>query len=272
MAMHKKLFLSLLLTAPLWSEPQVKVFTLSNRTAASTVEMVRSVLLPGDTVIPEERLQRLVIKADPARLEAVQKLLEQIDVPSPQVWITIDQTGSNPSSSSAGGVVFGPGGGVVAQSNSNSHNVASSQQLLVMSGESGSLTVGEDLPVVQPFWTWVNGLGLVPPGVTFQRVSTGFAVEPTVIGKKVRLRLTPWMSYLGAGGPQRILFSQSSTQVTLNDGETMMVSGGSTSQSSQSQAFGWILGGAQSQASQSSGLVVTVAIKDEAPALPSPSE
>ena len=268
--MHKKFLLTLLLSAASWAQPQVKVFTLANRPASATIDMVKTVLLPGDTVIADERLQRLVIKADPQRLEEVRKLLEQIDVPAPQVWITVNQMGSNPSSGSGAGVVFGPhgaraGGGAY----SNTQDVATSQQLLVMSGESGMLTVGEDLPVVQPFWTWVNGLGMVPPGVTFQRVSTGFAVEPTVIGKKVRLRLTPWMSYLGAQGPQRVMFSQSATQVTLNDGETMTVSGGSVSQSTQSQAFGWILGGAQTQASQTSGLIVTVLIKDEPPPIPS---
>ena len=253
----KRLLLALMITLPLAAQPQLKVFTLSNRPAAATIEPVKALLQPGETVLAEERLQRLIVRAAPERLEQIQKLLEQIDIAAPQVWITIAQSANN--SYSNGGLL---------QNQEGQQNVGSSQQLLVMSGERGSITVGEDIPQVQPFWAFVNGLGLVPPGVTFQRVSTGFSVEPTVIGQNVRLRLTPWMSYQSAQGPGRIDFSEGSTSVTMKNGETLTVAAGGASNSRQSSAFGLILGFGNQQNTSDNSLIVTTLIKEEAPPIP----
>ena len=253
----KKLLIALMITLPLAAQPQIKVFTLANRPAAATIEPVRALLQPGETVFAEDRLQRLIVKAAPERLEQIRQLLEQIDIAAPQVWITIAQTASNPYSS-----------GGLLQTSQGEQNVSSSQQLLVMSGERGSVTVGEDIPQLQQFWNFANGFGLVPAGVVFQRVSTGFSVEPTVIGQNIRLRLTPWMSYQSAQGPGRIDFSEGATQITIKNGETLTVANGGTSNSRQSSAFGFILGYGNQQSSSSNQLVVTGLIRDEPPPIP----
>ena len=255
----KKLLCAILLglTQAAWSQPQIKVFTLSNRPAAATVEIVRALLQPGESVWPEERLQRLIVKAAPERLEQIRQLLEQIDVAAPQVWLTISQSANNPYS-----------GGGFLQTYEGQQNVGASQQLLVMSGEKGSITVGQDIPTVQPFWSYANGLGLLPPGVIFQRVSTGFSVEPTVIGDTIRLRLTPWMSYQSAQGPGRVDFSESSTSVVLKNGDTTQISASGGSNQSQNSAFGLVLGYGNQQSSSSNQLWVHGEIKEEAPPIP----
>jgi len=253
----KKLLFALLLCAPLAAQPQLKVFTLSNRPAAATIEPVKALLQPGETVMAEERLQRLIVRAAPERLEQIRQLLEAIDVAAPQVWITVAQSANN--SFSNGGLL---------QTGQGQQDVGSSQQLLVMSGEKGSITVGEDIPQVQPIWNFVNGLGLVPPGVVFQRISTGFSVEPTVIGQNVRLRLTPWMAYQSAKGPGRIEFSEGSTQVTMKNGETLTINNGGSSNSRQSSAFGLIMGFGNAQNSSNNSLIVTTLIRDEPPPIP----
>ena len=253
----KKLLIALMITLPLAAQPQIKVFTLANRPASATIDMVRALLQPGESVFAEDRLQRLIVKAAPERLEQIRQLLEQVDIAAPQVWITIAQSASNPYSS-----------GGLLQNTQGQQNVNSSQQLLVMSGEKGSVTVGEDIPQVQPFWNFANGLGMVDAGVVFQRVSTGFSVEPTVIGQNVRLRLTPWMSYQSAKGPGRIEFTEGSTQVTMKNGETLTVAAGGTSTSNQSSAFGLILGFGNQQSSTNNQLIVTTLIRDEPPPVP----
>lgn len=257
----KKALCILLLSSLAWAEPQIKVFSLANRPAAATVEVVQALLKPGESVWPKSQPEQLIVKAAPERLEEIRKLLEQIDVAAPQVWLTIAQSASNPGS---GGYV-GVGGAQVYDGN---QEVSSQQQLLVMSGEQGSITVGEDVPVVQPFWQFANGLGMIPPGVVFQRVSTGFSVQPTVVGQKIRLRLTPWMSYFGAQGNGRIEFSQSATSLTLNNGETVSIAASSGNQSSQNRALGLVLGEGWRQSSSSNTLVVTAEIKEEPPPLP----
>lgn len=252
--MRKLLVASLLLTATVWAQPQIRVFTLANRPASATVDIVRQVLQPGETVFADERLQKLIVKAAPERLEQIRQLLEQIDVAAPQVWLTITQSASNPYS----------GGGLLT-SYQGQQNVGGSQKLLVMSGERASITVGEDIAVVQPFWTYANGLGLVPPGVVFQRVGTGFWVEPTVVGETIRLKMTPWMSYVSAQGPGRIDFAESATSVVLKNGDTTEVAASTQSNSRQSSAFGLVLGYGNAQSQQSNQIWVHGEIRVEPP-------
>lgn len=239
-----------------WAQPQIKVFTLANRPASATVEIVQALLQKGESVWAEERLQRLIVKAAPERLEQIRQLLEQIDVPAPQVWLTITQSASSPYSS-----------GGLLQVNQGQQNVGASQQLLVMSGEKASITVGQDIPTVQPFWSYANGLGLIPPGVIFQRVGTGFSVEPTVVGDTIRLRLTPWMSYQSAQGPGRIDFSESATSVVLKNGDTTAVSSSSVSNQQSGSAFGLILGYGNQQTSTSNQMWIHGEIKVDPPPL-----
>lgn len=253
------------LTSVAWSEPQIKIFSLANRPVSATIDLVRSLLGPGESVWPEERLQRLIVKAEPARLAEIEKLLQDIDVAAPQVWLKVVQVGSRPYAAGGAGVALGPDGRIRggAQQTSVQHNVSSSQMLLVMSGERGSITVGEDIPVVQPFWQFVHGLGLLPPGVIFQRVSTGFAVEPTVIGSNIRVKVIPWLSYQSPQGNGRVEFAEAATSVSLKDGETLTISQGSGSQSSQSSAFGLILGNGYVEQASGNSIVLTADIKME---------
>jgi len=240
-----------------WGQPIIKVFQLSNRPAAATVEIVQSVLQPGETVFAEERLQRLIVKAAPERLEQIRQLLEQIDLPAPQVWLTITQSASNPYS-----------GGALLQRYEGSQDVGSSQQVLVMSGERANISVGQDIATVQPFWNYAQGLGLVPPGVVFQKVGTGFAVEPTVVGDTIRLKVIPWMSYQSAQGPGRIDFMESATSVVLKNGDTTAISTSSSSNSRSGSAFGLILGYSNQQSSSSNQIWVHGEIKVDPPPMP----
>ena len=253
------------LSSTAWAQPQIQIFTLSNRPVSATIDLVKALLQPGESVWPEERLQRLIVKADPARLKEVEQLLQQIDIAAPQVWLKVLQVGSRPYAAGAAGVGLGPGGKIHAgaQQTQVNHTTSSSQMLLVMSGEQGSITVGQDIPVVQPFWQFVHGLGLIQPGVVFQRVSTGFAVEPTVIGSNIRVKITPWMSYQSPQGNGRVEFSEASTAVTIKDGETLTISQGSGNQSTQSSAFGLIFGNGYIEQASGNSIVLTADIKME---------
>lgn len=255
--MRKLLVTTLLLTATVWAQPQIKVFTLSNRPAAATVDIVRALLQPGESVWPEERLQRLIVKAAPERLEQIRQLLEQIDLPAPQVWLTITQSANSPYS-----------GGGLLQTYQGQQNVGGAQKMLVMSGERASITVGQDIVTVQPFWTYANGLGLVPPGVVFQRVGTGFDVEPTVVGDTIRLKMIPWMSYQSAQGPGRIEFMESATQVVLKNGDMTEVAASTQSNSRQGSAFGLITGFGNQQSATSNQIWVHGEIRVEPPPIP----
>lgn len=259
----KKFLLLLLLALPARAEPQIKIFELANRPALATVEIVRALLQPGEMVWPEERLQRLIVKAAPERLEEVRKLLEQIDVAAPQVWLTVTQNANRPYSASAAGVGLNRRGRIVGQAQQVQvgQQVQETQKLLVMSGEKGEIWVGQDIPTVQPFWNFANGLGALPGAVVFQRVSTGFSVEPVVVGERIRLRVVPWMGYASPQGDGRIELTQAASTFNLANGETITLSSSSGSNQVQTSAFGLILGGGNLQQSSSNSIQVSAEIQ-----------
>lgn len=258
------LVFALALTVSVAAQPQIKIFPLSNRPVSDTIDIVKAMLQPGENVWAEERLQRLIVKAAPERLEEVRKLLEQLDTPAPQVWLYVNQTGSRPYSGTNAGVGVTPGGHIVggAQAYDVQHNVSDSQRLLVMSGGKGHITIGQDIPYVQPYQSYAQSLGLVPSTVLWQRVSTGFAVEPTVIGNTIRLKITPWLNYGGPQGTGQLEFSESSSTLTLENGSSATISESSGSQSRSGSAFGLILGGGSQQQSSSGSVTVRAVIQE----------
>lgn len=263
------LALLLLVTGPaLAQEKTLKVFQLNNRPAEATVEMVRPLLSAQGTVVAEGRLNKLVVHDTPEVLRQVEELLAEIDLPAPQVRIAVDMSGVSPVSGHQVGV--GVGGTTdrlvvtgQAQATSGSSSARSSQHLLVMSGERGVIRVGQDLVDVQPYWTYLHNYGLLPPQVVFRQVSTGFAVEPTVVGDVVRLRITPWMGYLGADGRGEILVSEASTTVALRSGESTTIGSGQFTETSKAEAYGLILGTGSVTRGSSASIRVTPTILKE---------
>lgn len=245
---------------------EVRVFQLNNRPALSTVEAVRLALSPAGSVVPDERTETLIVRDTPEALARVQALLERMDVPAPQVRITVGFSGAAASSGLGGGAAWDPNTGHVSVGGGAGQGSASTsgrQNLLVMSGEEARLVVGRDLVHVQPYWTYATNSGLIPPGVVFRQVTTGFVVEPRVVGDAITLVLTPWFSYLGPEGPGDVRFSEAASTVRLRDGETIQLGSGTVSGSSSQSLFGLILGGGAGQRSESGSMTVTARIQPD---------
>ena len=232
---------------------QLRFFQLNYRPALATVELVKTVLSPRGSVLPETRLNKLVVKDTREALARVEKLLEQSDLPSPIVRIDLACNSQLPTSGHQIGVGVNPRGRVVGslQTSQGTSNATSNQYLMVMSGEKGHISIGEQIPYVQPYWNYVNGLGLLPPGVVFQTVSTGFAVEPTVMGENIKLRIIPFISYLSPNGPGQIEIIDAASVVMLRRGETITLTSSQSGSQIQQQAFGLILGSSGQSRSQS---------------------
>ena len=69
-------------------EMKTRIFVLNARPAEATVEMVQPLLSPEGKVIPDTRLNKLVVRDTPEVLAEIEELLQQIDVHLPQVRIT----------------------------------------------------------------------------------------------------------------------------------------------------------------------------------------
>ena len=252
------LLLFLGLTATALGQPlQTRIFQLNNRPAEATVEMVRPLLSPAGSVLPEARLQKLIVRDTSEKLQEVERLLEQIDLPAPHVRIQVDMHGV----SQAQGHMIAidpryPKQSWTAVAGGGFAQAESQQSLTVMSGERGLIMMARDLVSVYPYLNFCQRYGLLPVGYLVQSVSTGFAVEPTVVGDVVRLNITPWMSFIGASGRQEVLATEASTTLALRSGQAATIAVGGSGNEVREQAFGLILGSRGQTVEQSGSITV----------------
>lgn len=245
---------------------EVRVFQLYNRMPTTAVEAVRVALSPQGTVVPDDRTQTMIVKDTPEALSRVQALIERIDVALPQVRVKVAFSGGTARSGGAAGAVYDPrtgriyGGGAFG---SGSATVGAEQNVLVMSGEEARIEVGRDLVQVQPYWTLAQNYGLIPPGVIFQQVSTGFAVSPRVSGEAITLTVTPWISYEGPGGTGDLRFAESATTVSLRSGDALTISSGMGSGHRQGNVFGTILGFGSVNTAEAMSIVLTAKVEPD---------
>lgn len=262
------LLVALVAPAGAQSELEIRLFTLNNRMPSATVEAVRPFLSAQGTVVPDDRSNLLIVKDYPQNLAQIARLLERLDQPAPLVRIQVDFSGAEALSGGAYGVqwISGPNPtriGVVAGQVSASAGARARQSLLVMSGEEGRIEVGRDIVSVQPYWSLCQHHGLLPPGVVFQRVSTGFLVSPTVAGETIRLSIVPWISYESAQGPGQVRFDQAATSLTLRSGDSVVIASGQGSAERQTDSFGLILGSAGAGTSSQTSIVLSATVQPD---------
>lgn len=245
--------LPLLLILSGWAlaqEMETRVFELKARPAESTVEMIEPLLSPGGKVVPETRLNKLVVRDTPGVMIQIERLLEQIDQPAPQVRVTVtmdgivENRGSNLAVGMSGNGRRVQAGGTAVVTSSSSH-LQSTQDVVIMSGERGLIHFAQDLVNADPYTQFAVGVGLLPPGFAVRTVATGFAVEPVVVGDVVRIRVTPWMSFQGPGGPTQVLVHEATSSFSVPSGQTVQVSAGDYRDDFQGRAFGLIFGSAR---------------------------
>lgn len=259
--------LCLLLASALADERVVKIFQLANRPAEATVEMVLPLLSPEGTVMAETRLNKLIVQDTPEVIARVETLLAEIDQPAPQVRVFVTMNGVSPIYNSQAGVgVSGRGNRIRVTGNAGvTEGVSSSNSqsnLLIMSGERGVILLGQNLVDVNPYYSFAARAGLVPPGVVFREVSTGFAVEPRVIGDTVTMTISPWMGYLSGKGRGEIVFNEASTTVSLKSGDSTIISSGSFTEEVRSQTYGLIFGSGTQTSGNSASITVQPVIQE----------
>jgi hypothetical protein len=242
-------------------EMETRIFQLMNRPAEATVEVVRPMLSPAGTVLAEPRLQKLIVRDQPEILAEVERLLAEIDLPAPQVRIHVAMSGFNPVLAHQAGVgvhgnVKRPVVTATAQTVSAQSSVESQQNLMVMSGERGVINVARELVMVDPYVQFATEQGLLAPGWTVTSVSTGFAVEPVVVGDVVRMTITPWLGFLGPQGRSEVLVDQAATTVALRSGQETVIASSTSRQDEQFSAYGLIFGSGGGSAQRTSSITV----------------
>ena len=229
------------LSAPAGAEREFAAYAVGDTELAAAEQVVRSVLDPEDTVARDERGRRLLIMTSAAHHRQIAELMAKLNPPARNIRIQVRFTGAGrqqereASLRGQGQVTLTPGGHAQGQitlqprvvNQLSTRQTDTAQLLLVASGREASLRVGEEVPYLD--WMVDYGLsrGWLTSRVTWQRVGATLVVQPTLIGDgpDLRIRVTPELSGMVDGRPERIRFAQAATELVARDGQPLQLGG-----------------------------------------------
>jgi type II secretory pathway component GspD/PulD (secretin) len=222
----------------------VRVIPLKHRLADEITPTLRPLLAPGESINSID--SRLIVRASPRSLALIQRTLEQIDTPRHNLRISVRQGGRWESeqqrlgvsgeirngttriiaggSKSNDGFVFRrstSGGSIEVQTERRvtTARETATQSLTVADGGHAFLRVGESIPQVQPFLALAGNRLTLAAGVQYTDVTTGFDVEPHLIGDQVQLTASPRLTFGANGGERTVNFQELRTVLTVTPGE-----------------------------------------------------
>lgn len=181
------------------SAEEIAVIELRHRPAAELVPLLQPLLEPHDSLVPNHH--QLIIKASPATINAVRTVLDQIDQRPHRLRISVAQGRQLTAAALNGGIATGAGTGgrgvavrgELSASRQQDRNQAS-QFVQTLDGQSARIEMGQAVPLFYPD-------GYYGGGVTYQPVTTGFAVTPRLTGERaVQIAIEPWSDQLEHGG------------------------------------------------------------------------
>lgn len=260
---------------------EVQVIPLKHRLAEDVVPVLRPLLAPGESVNGMD--SRLVVRATPTTIALIEKTLSEIDTARRNLRISVRHTGnretiqgnhevsgqaqtgntriivSNGNRDRSGVSISGAGTQGTLQVRTERHSIrnqsSSAQNLIVMDGGRAFLRVGESIPDVQQFLVWVGNRPAFATGVQYRDVTTGFEVEPRIVGERINLKVSPRLAFRADHGVQVVNFEELHTQLNIRPGEWVDLGGivGNTHELNRR-----ILSSHQHRSSDSSGFLVRV--------------
>ena len=98
--------------------------------------------------------------------------------------------------------------------------------LIVQDGGEARLTVAEQVPEVVWFQQYALRHNYITAAVVFRQVGTFLAVRPTILpNKRIRLKVTPQISYRSDQGDGMVELVEASTEVVVQSGQPVMIGG-----------------------------------------------
>lgn len=240
---HALLWCAMLLSVPSWAEPEVRVIPLKHHMAEELIPVLRPLLAPGESITGMDT--RLVVRASRATQSQINHALGELDRPRRNLRISVRHGGDRYEQRDAIGaagevrqgntriVVTGAGSGSITTGPTGpdsavrlhaGHQVhttrdSSIQTLVVLDGGRGYLRIGESIPQVQTFLALAGHRLQAIAGIQYQDVTTGFDVEPRLLGEQVHLVISPRLAFRSAQGAEIVNFQELRTTVTMKPGE-----------------------------------------------------
>jgi type II secretory pathway component GspD/PulD (secretin) len=233
----------------------IEVIELKARTLDEVLPVVRP-LVSGDAAVTGMG-NNLIIKASPAQVEAVRKVLAEIDRPPKRLLITVSNQGENSGSSSgyAGSADIKIGQGQVginspgrpvrdSQARIDLYDSGSqrartaSQQVQALEGRPAYISAGVQVPVRERQDFSVNGVPYRREVTGLRDVSSGFYVVPRLSGEFVSLEILQRDDHR-AGAAARIDTRRVGTTVRARLGEWVELGGIDTTGSGSQTGLGY---------------------------------
>ena len=172
-------------------------------------------------------------------------------------------TQSRNTAGAAGGVIVSPRGGLRPRGGVGAGSTETRVQqstgifTLVQDGGESILTVASQVPYPQVsfYRDYASGAGYIASGVAFRDVGTALKVRASLLpGDRIRVRLTPTISYFSADGSGTIEFTEATTDVIVPNGHAVLLAGSSTDTHAITRQ---ILGLAREQSTSETTVVLT---------------
>jgi type II secretory pathway component GspD/PulD (secretin) len=222
--------------------PEVRAYPVGLMDLDTAVTLVRSLLSPDGVAVEDRRNHRVIVSDRPEVHARVAAALKGVDTPARNVRIRVTHDSERldertllegSAGARAGGVQVGVGrnpprrGVDVRAESSRSRSTSQTQQeIVVLSGGKAQITVAEQVPYTDWFWTWGQSHGLWTPAVQWRDVGASLVVEPLVLGDgRVRVRLTPAFSYFLDRERLVTEIHQLTTEVVVHEGEPIELGG-----------------------------------------------
>ena len=156
-------------------------------------------------------------------------------IPPGHVKVTVEfrQEGQRAQSGIAGGTVVqvdpkGVTGSARVQVQESQRTIRQNVEsfLLVQDGGEARLTVVEQVPEIVWFQQYAHRHRYITEVVVFRQVGTFLAVRPTLLpDKRIRVKITPQISYQSDQGDGTIALVEASTEVVVQTGQPLTIGG-----------------------------------------------
>lgn len=236
----------------------MEVIPLHNRPAEEIIPLLQPLLGPEDAISGQGGT--LIVRASPATLQTLQRLLGELDRTPRNLLISVRSSADDLREGSAAGgrIQVGPGG-VAIQGSAGARELSTgrgaTQQIRVLEGMPAMLRVGEETTRTEPVVVPYPGGYAVVPATTTRSTGRWLRVVPRLRGQQVVLDIQPEEAHPDPERPRSLDVQRLSTQVSVPLGQWVPLGG---VESVESRSTGWGTG----SRSQTSAVWVKVELED----------
>jgi len=220
-------------TGLLAEQKVLEVIELSGRPAREIAEIIRPLLNPDETVVPNR--SQLIFKIGAERIEEIRQLVSQLDISPHRLMISVlqgkdisvDELNANArvrvkvGDKNEGGIIAR---GHFYQTESDS-NSGTTQKLQTLEGTPAVIKVGKEYPIPSYSKHRYANQPVIVGGIEYREATTGFSVIPRLVGREVNLEISPWSDRQSTLGNGSVDVQSARTTVRVLLGEWVEIGG-----------------------------------------------